>query len=56
MITPVDYNLLARGIKMNDEHSAIIESQSLNSCAGTEAFAYMAGTLEEVAKMFEEQA
>jgi len=30
-ITPVDYNLLARGIEVNDEHSTIVESQSSNS-------------------------
>ena len=56
MITLVDYNLLARGIKVNDEHSAIIESQSSNSYTGTEAFMYMANTPEEVAKKFKEQA
>ena len=26
IITPVDYNLLARGVEVNDEHSTIIES------------------------------
>ena len=26
MIAPVDYSLLARGIEINDEHSAIVES------------------------------
>jgi len=26
MIAPVNYNLLARGTEVNDEHSAIIES------------------------------
>ena len=25
-ITPIDYNLLVRGIDVNDEHSAIVES------------------------------
>ena len=55
-ITPVNYNLLARGIEMNDEHSAIIKSQSLNSSSGTTAFAYMARTPEEVAKRFKKQA
>jgi len=54
IITPVDYNILARGIKVNDEHSAIVESQSWNSYAGKEAFTYMVGTPEEVARMFEE--
>ena len=37
-IAPVDYNLLVRKIEVNDEHSAIIESQSLNSSLGTTAF------------------
>ena len=52
-ITPLDYSLLGIGIEMNDEHSAIIESQS-NSSSETIAFAYMAGTPEEVARQFEE--
>jgi len=56
VIAPVDYNLLARIIEMNDEHSTIIESQSLNSSLGTIAYAYMVGTSEEMAKRFEEQA
>jgi len=47
---------LARGIEVNDEHSAIIKSQFLNSSSGTTTFAYMAGTPEEMAKRFEEQA
>jgi len=55
IIALVDYSLLARGIGVNDEHSAIIESQSSNSSLETTAFAYMAGTPEEVAKQFEEQ-
>ena len=53
-IALVDYSLLARGIEVNDEHFAIIESQSLNSSLETTTFAYMAGTLEEVARQFEE--
>ena len=40
---------------MNNEHSAIIESQSLNSNSKTTPFAYMAGTPEEVAKQFDKQ-
>ena len=48
-ITPVDYSLLARGIEVNDEHSAIIESRSLNFSSETTAFTYMVGTPEEVA-------
>ena len=55
-IIPVDYSLLARKIKVNDKYSAIIESQSLNFSSKTTAFAYMAGSPEEVAKRFEEQA
>jgi len=55
-IAPVDYSLLARGIEVNDEHSAIIESQSSNSSSKTISFAYMAGTPEVVAKRFKEQA
>ena len=49
MITQVDYNLLARGIEVNNKHSAIIESQSSNSYVWMKAFAYMASTPEEVA-------
>ena len=55
-ITLVDYSLLAREIKVNDEHYAIIRSQFLNSSLDTTAFAYMVGTPEEVAKQFEVQA
>jgi len=43
------------GIEVNDEHSAIIEFQSLNFNSET-TFTYMVGTPEEVAKSFEEQA
>ena len=53
MIAPVDYNLLAKGIEVNDEHSAIVESQSSNSNSETTTFTYIAGTPEEVAKQFE---
>ena len=55
-IAPVDYNALVRGIEASAEHSAIVESQSSNSYMVKEAFAYMLGTSEEVAKRFEEQA
>ena len=48
--------MLARGIEINDEHSAILESQFSNSIMKITAFAYMAGTLEEVTRKFEEQA
>ena len=30
-ILPIDYNALARGIEVNDSHSAIAESQASNS-------------------------
>ena len=52
----VDYNLLARGIEVNDDHSAIIKFWSSNSSSETTTFAYMAGTPQEMAKRFEEQA
>ena len=55
-IAPVDYTLLARGIKVNDEHSAVIKLQSSNSSSETTTFAYMVGTPEEVARQFEEHA
>ena len=38
-IAPIDYNLLARGIETDDEHSAIVGSHSSNSYRETEAFA-----------------
>jgi len=49
-IAPVDYSLLARGIKVNDDHSPIIKSRSSNSSLETIPFAFMEGTPEEVAK------
>ena len=55
-ITPVDYNLLAKGIEVNDEHSTVVESQSSNSSLGTTAIAYMAGDSEEMIKRLEDQA
>ena len=39
-IAMIDYNLLARGIESNDEHSAIPESHSSNSYMETGAFTY----------------
>ena len=54
-ITLVDYNLLERGIEVNDEHSAIVESHSSNSQEETQVFAYMANTPKEMARRFEEQ-
>ena len=56
VIIPVDYKSLAEGTQSNNEHSAIAESQSLNSYAENNTFAYMAGTSEEMGKRFEEQA
>jgi len=55
-LPPIDYNLLAREIKANDKHFAIMESHSSNSYMEKEAFAYMGGASEEVAMKFEEQA
>ena len=51
----VNYSTLARGIKVNEAHAAIAESQASNSSTEKDAFAYMAGTPEEVAKQFKEQ-
>jgi len=56
IIVSANYSLLARVIEVNDEHSAIIESQSLNSSSAITTFPYMAETPEEVARQFEEQA
>jgi len=49
-IALVDYSLLAREIEVNDDHFAIVESQSLNSSLKTAAFTYIAKTPEEVSK------
>ena len=43
-IPPVNYNALARGIRMDDSHSAVIESQASNSSVEKETSAYMTGT------------
>ena len=51
---PQSTTIWARGIEANDEHSAIVESHSFNSYVETKAFAYMASTIEEVVKKFEE--
>jgi len=55
-INTIDFGLvlLARRIETSDEHFATIESQSSNSYMEKKAFAFMAETLEEVAKRFEE--
>ena len=55
-IPPIDYNALARGIEVNDSHSAIAESQASNSSMEKEAFIYMTSTPEEMAKCLEQQA
>ena len=56
MIAPVDYSALARGIEVSESHSAIAESQVLNSSVEKKAFAYMASTAEEMTTHFEQQA
>ena len=56
VLKPVDYNCLASRIELEDEHSAIAGSQSSSSSVGNEAFVYMAGSPEEIARKFEEQA
>ena len=53
---PVDYSALAWGIEVSEAHSAIAESQASNSSIEKKAFAYMAGTPEEMARRFEQQA
>jgi len=55
-IAPVDYSVLARGIEISEAHTAIVESHASNSSVEKEAFAYMAGTLEEMARCFVHQA
>ena len=49
VIPSIDYNALARGIEVNDSHSAIAESQASNSSMEKEAFIYMTSTPEETA-------
>jgi len=53
-IAPIEYKNLAKAIESNDEHSAITESHSSNSYM-EEVFAYIASTLEEIVRRFEEQ-
>ena len=55
-VAPINYSALARGIEVNDSHSAIAESQASNSSIEKEAFAYMTNTPEETARRFEQQA
>ena len=54
VIALVDYNALSRGIKVSKSHFAIAESQALNSSVEKEDSAYMASTLEEMARRFEQ--
>ena len=56
VIPLIDYNALARGIEVNDLHSAIAESQVSNSSIEKEAFIYMTSTPEETARRLEQQA
>jgi len=51
----MNYSALARGIDVSEAHSAIAKSQASNSSVEKEAFAYMAGTPEEMARRFEQQ-
>jgi len=54
-VAPINYSPLARDIKVSESHSAITESQALNSSIEKEAFAYMINTPEETARRFEQQ-
>jgi len=54
-ITLVIHNALAWEIEVNDEHSAIAESQSFNSYIENEAFVHMVNTPEEFARVQKEQ-
>ena len=55
-IAPINYSALARGIEVNDSHSAIAESQASNSFIEKDAFIYMTSTPEETARRLEQQA
>ena len=54
-IVQIDYNMLAKGIELNDDRSAIAESHSSNSYMEKMVFAYMVSTPKELAKRYEEQ-
>ena len=56
VVAPVDYSVLARSIEVSESYSIIVESQASNSFVEKEAFEYMANTLEEMARHFEQQA
>ena len=49
-LSPIDYNALAHGIRGNDSHSAVIESQASNSSVEKETSAYMVDAPEETAR------
>jgi len=53
-IPPVDYNALAHGIRTDNSHSAVIESQASNSSVEKETSAYMVGAPEETARRIEQ--
>ena len=55
-VAPINYSAIARGIEVNESHSAVAESQASNSSIEKEAFAYMINTPEETARRFEQQA
>ena len=53
-IAPVNYSALAKGVELSEAHSAIIESQALNSFGEREAFVY-GKPPEEMDRRFERQ-
>ena len=55
IVAQLDYSALAWGIS-SEMHSAIAESQASNPFIEKEAFTYMAGTPEDMARRFEQQA
>ena len=55
-VAPINYSALARGIEVNESHSAVAESQASNSFIEKEAFTYMTNTPEETSRRFEQQA
>ena len=48
-VAPINYSALARGIEVNESHSAVAESQTSNSSIEKEAFAYMTNIPKETA-------
>ena len=55
-VAPINYSALARGIEVNESHSAVAESQASNSSIEKEAFVFMTNTPKETARRFEQQA